>query len=244
MIDGLYSAASGMDAQQQRLDAISNDLANLNTTGYQSQRIGFQDLLYNSAGSAGAAGVSVGSGAGLISLGPSQLAGPLQPTGNPLDLAISGDGYFEVRQADGTTALTRDGSFQRDATGQLTTAAGLIVQPPIKVPAGTADSDIKVSADGTVTVAGKTIGKLALATVPAPEQLTPLSGNLLAPTTASGAVRPATAATIVQGEVNGSNVDLARAMTDMMDAQQGYSLASRAISIQEQMLQMANGVKQ
>lgn len=244
MIQGLYSAASGMEAQQQRLDAISNDLANLNTTGYQSQRIGFQDLLYNGVGAVAAPGVTIGTGAGVVSLGPSQVAGPIEQTGAPLDLAINGDGFFQVRQPDGSTALTRDGQFQLDASGQLTTAAGLLVQPPVKIPAGVDPNTLKIAADGSVTADGKTLGKVSLFTVPAPEQLIEASGNLLLPSAASGAVRPAGGATIQQGALNGSDVNLAQAMTEMVDAQQAYGLASRAITIEQQMGQIANEVKQ
>jgi flagellar basal-body rod protein FlgG len=243
MLEGLYSAASGMDAQQQRLDAISNDIANIDTTGYQSERIGFESLLNNSAGSAGAPGVSVGTGAAAVSLGPSQVGGPVTQTGQPLDLAISGDAYFQVRRGDGSIALTRDGSFQLDAGRRLTNAQGQPVQPPITLPSGVQPSDVKISTDGTLTAAGKKIGQISLVTVPAPEQLTQVSGNLLTPSAASGAVRPASGATLQQGALSGSNVDLASAMTQMMDAQQSYDLSSRAISIEQQMLTIANQIK-
>jgi flagellar basal-body rod protein FlgG len=243
MIEGLYAAASGMEAQQDRLDAISNDLANVNTTGYQEQRVGFEDLLYNSAGSGAQSGVTVGSGAAAVSLGPSQASGPISQTGQPLDLAIDGNAYFEVRQAGGSVALTRAGSFGLDASRQLTNAAGLIVQPPITVPAGTAESDVKIAADGTVSANGTSLGRIALVTVPAPEGLTQASGNLLLAGAASGAVRPATGATIQQGALNGSDVDLASEMTELVDAQNSYDLASRALNLQQQMIQTANEIK-
>jgi flagellar basal-body rod protein FlgG len=243
MIEGLYSAASGMEAQQQTLEAISNDLANADTAGYQSQRIGFEDLLYNGEGSATAAGVTIGTGTQAVSLGTSQVAGPIEQTGQPLDLAISGDAYFEVKQADGSTALTRDGSFQLDAKGQLTTLTGQLVQPPITVPSGTTAADLKVSANGDVVDGAKTLGRIALVTVPAPEQLTQAGGNLLLPNAASGAVRAAVGSTVEQGALNGSNVSTTLAMTEMMSAQQGYDLASRAITMEQQMLQIANGIK-
>lgn len=243
MIGGLYSAASGMEAQQQNLDVISNDLANADTTGYQSQRLGFEDLLYNGQDGASAPGVAIGSGTATVSLGPSQAAGPIQHTGQPLDLAIGGDGYFEVRQSDGSSGLTRDGSFQLDASRQLTNAAGQIVQPPITVPAGISANQLKISPSGEVSDGTRTLGKIALVTVPAPGQLTQASGNLLLANASSGAVRPASGATIQQGALNGSNVNLASEMTQMMSAQQSYDLASRAIDMQQQMLQIANGIK-
>jgi flagellar basal-body rod protein FlgG len=242
MIEGLYAAASGMEAQQQRLDAIGNDLANLDTTGYQAQRGGFQDLLYNGAGAGAAQGVTVGAGAAFLTLGPSQAAGSVQQTGRALDVAINGDGYLQVRQPDGTTALTRDGHLEVDGSRRLTDENGLLVSPPVTLPAGTSESDVQIGADGQITVAGKVVGRLSLVTVPAADQLTQASGNLLIPNSASGAVRAASGATLTQGAVNGSNVDLASEMTELVDAQQGYSLASRAIDIQEQMGQIANGV--
>src|SRR5271167_1867668 len=106
MLEGLYSAAAGMEAQQQRLDSISNDLANLDTPGYQSERVGFEDLLYNTAGGTSGTGVTTGTGAAAITLGPSQRASTLQQTGQPLDVGIVGDAYLEVKQPDGTQALT------------------------------------------------------------------------------------------------------------------------------------------
>ena len=248
MLEGLYSAAAGMEAQQQQLDAIGNDLANMDTPGYQSERLGFEDLLYNSApsstGSGASAGVTVGTGAAALDLGPSQDAGAIQSTGQPLDLAINGNAYFEVKQPDGSLALTRNGSFQLDGQGQLTTADGQLVQPPITVPAGTQPSNTSVAGDGTVSANGKPLGKLALVTVPAPQQLTAAGDSLLVASSASGAIRPATGVTVDQGALNGSNVDLASEMVQMMNVQQSYSMSSKAIDIQDQMAQIANQVRQ
>jgi flagellar basal-body rod protein FlgG len=243
MLEGLYSAAAGMEAQQQHLDSISNDIANLDTPGYQSERVGFEDLLYSAAGPAEGAGVSVGAGAALTSLGSSQVSAGVQQTGQPLDLAISGNGYFEVKQPGGTIALTRNGQFQLDAKGQIVTGSGMIVQPPITVPRDTDPSDISISGDGSVTVAGKTLGKLAIVTVAAPAQLTPAGNSLLAPGSASGAPHAATGATVIQGSLNNSDVDLASSMTQMIDAEQGYSMASKAIDMEAQMAQIANQVR-
>jgi len=244
MIEGLYSAAAGMEAQQQRMDAIGNDLANVDTTGYQSQRVGFEDLLYGAPTGGAAQGVAIGSGSALLSYGPSDVAGPLQQTGRPLDVAITGNGYLQVRQANGSVALTRDGHLEIDADRRLTDENGLLIQPPITLPAGASENDVQIGTDGAITVAGKQIGKLAIVTVPAPDRLIEASGNLLLPSAASGAVRAATGTVVTQAAVNGSNVDLATEMSQMMDAQQSYSLASRAINIEEQMGQIANGVKQ
>ncbi len=243
MLEGLYSAASGMEAQQQRLDSLSNDISNLDTPGYQSERVGFQNLLYNAAAPTQAGGVTVGGGSQALELGPSQVAGAVQSTGNPLDLAITGAAYFEVRQPGGGTALTRDGQLQLDAKGRLTTGSGLIVQPPITVPAGVSESEITVGTDGTLSANGKTFGKLALVSVAAPEQLTPIGDGLLLPGAASGPVKPASGASVLQGSLTSSNVDLARALTELTDAQNAYSLTSKAMNIETQMLQIANQVR-
>src|SRR5271167_3999410 len=141
MLEGLYAAASGMEAQQQQLDTIGNDLANASTTGYKAERVGFRDLLYNEVNIAGTA-TAVGAGAAARVLGRSQAQGSIQSTGDPLDLAIEGPGYFTVKRADGTVALTRDGSFQVNARGQLTTAEGNLLDPPIKLPKGASPSDV------------------------------------------------------------------------------------------------------
>jgi flagellar basal-body rod protein FlgG len=243
MLEGLYSAAAGMDAQQQRLDAISNDLANIDTPGYQSQRVGFEDLLYNSA-SGSAAGVTIGTGAAATDLGPSQGASALEQTGEPLDVAVVGNAYLEVKQTDGTMALTRNGSLQLDSRGRLTTPGGLLVQPPITAPAGVSPSDITISEDGTVSAQGKTLGKLALVNVPAPGQLTATGNSLFTANASSGAIKPASGATVEQGSLNSSDVDLATEMTAMMDTEQSYSMTSKALDIQSQMLQIANQVRQ
>ncbi len=243
MVEGLFSAAAGMAAQQQRLDAISNDIANADTDGYQAERLGFQDLLYNPAGGTSGAGVATGTGTALTQLGTSQVQGPMDQTGRTLDVALNGPGYLEVRRADGSTGLTRNGSLALDATGQLTTADGSIVQPPIKVPAGVAESQISIGPDGTVSGAGRTLGKLAIVTVPAPAQLTAAGNTMYTPSAASGAVRAATGTTVRQGALEGSNVDINTEMVAMMDAQNSYSLDSEAIKLQQQMMQTADAVK-
>jgi flagellar basal-body rod protein FlgG len=243
MLEGLYSAAAGMEAQQQRLDSIANDISNIDTPGYESERVGFEDLLYNAAAPTQGSGVTVGAGAQAVTLGPSQVAGSVEPTGEPLDVAINGNAYFEVKEPGGTTALTRNGQFQLDSKGQLTTGSGLIVQPPITVPAGVQPGDITIAGDGTVSANGTTLGKIALVTVAAPEQLVPEGDSLLMPSAASGSAKPTTGASLLQGSLNGSNVDLASELTQMTDAQNTYAMTSKAIDIESQMLQIANQVR-
>lgn len=239
MLDGMYAAAAGMEAQQQQLASVGSDLANLSTTGYKAQRVGFRDLLYNQTDIAGTV-TSVGSGAAAQTIGRNQSQGALQSTGNPLDLAIEGPGYFSVRRPDGTLALTRDGALQVDAQGRLTTAEGNLLDPPLTLPPGTAPGDVAVGPDGTVRVGTKVVGRIALVNVPAPDGLLAAGGNLLTPTAASGAPQPTTGASVQQGALESSNVDVGSEMVQMVSAQRAYQLASSAIQNENQMLSLAN----
>lgn len=239
MLEGMYAAASGMAAQQQQLDAIGNDLANASTTGYKSERVGFRDLLYNQIDQAGTE-TTAGAGAAAEVMGANQSQGSIESTGNPLDLAIEGPGYFTVKRSDGSTALTRDGAFETDAQGKLTTAEGDLLQPPITLPKGIAPSAVSIASDGTVTAAGRTLGKVALVTVASPEHLLAAGGSLFTTTAASGAARPVALPKIQQGALEGSNVDTATEMTKMMSTQRSYQLESSAIQTENQMLSIAN----
>ena len=244
MLEGLYSAAAGMAAQQERIDGVANDLANTSTTGYKHVRIGFRDLLYSAQGNGAGPTVMAGSGSAAELIGRNQGQGPMQDTGQPLDVAIQGPGWLQVKRADGSLALTRDGTLRLDAEGRLTTKDGLLVQPPIKIPAGTSPQDISIAADGTVRVGDAApLGRIKLVTVPAPDGLQALGGSLFSATAASGAVTDATDATLTQGKLEGSNVDIGDAMVEMIDAQRSFQLASKAIQMQDQMLEIANQVK-
>ena len=244
MLEGLYSAAAGMAAQQQRMDAVANDLANVDTTGYKSERIGFRDLLYAQAGPAAGAQVYEGAGAAAEQLGHTLEQGALQNTGRQLDVAIEGQGFIQVRRANGTLALTRDGSLQVNAAGRLMTSTGDFLQPNITLPPGTTPDQVTISANGTVGVAGRQLGRIQLVTVPAPEALTAAGNSLFTANAASGPVQNATGATLQQGFLEGSNVDLSDAMVNMMDSQRSFQLASKAIEMQDEMAGIANGVKQ
>jgi flagellar basal-body rod protein FlgG len=244
MLDGLYSAAAGMAAQQQRMDAVANDLANVSTTGYKKVRVGFRDLLYTQAGKAAGTGVREGAGSAATQLGRTLEQGSLQNTGRMLDVAIQGQGFMRVRQANGTVGLTRDGSLYVNAKGQLVTSTGGRVLPAINVPAGTSPDDITIATDGTVLANSKQVGKIQLVTVRSPEGLTPVGDNLFTASAASGPIRTANGATLQQGFLEGSNVDLGDAMVDMMDSQRSFQLASKAIQMQDEMAGIANGVKQ
>ncbi len=245
MLEGMYTAAAGMAAQQSRLDALSNDLANVSTTGYKHVRVAFRDLVYTQAARGGADGVELGSGAAVRMLGRSQQQGSLRDTGEPLDLAIIGEGFIAVRTADGRQALTRDGQLGLDSQGRLVTATGgHLLSPPVTVPAGTQPSDVTIGQDGTVTVGGTVHGKVTLATVPAPNALDSGDDNLFFVTRGSGAAAAAPTTTTVQtGVLEGSTVDIGTAMTDMISTQRAYELASKAIQMQDRMLEVANGVK-
>jgi flagellar basal-body rod protein FlgG len=245
MLEGLYSAAAGMAAQQDRMDSLANDVANVNTPGYKHLRVGFRDLIYQQSGRGSLTSVRTGTGAAAMSLGRSQQEGSLQQTGNPLDLAIQGDGFFQVRRPNGQLALTRNGNFHLDDAGRLVNDQGVLVQPGLTVPQGTSPSQLHIASDGTVSLgAGRRLGQIQVVTVPSSDGLQPLGDNLFGMTRASGPVRAAGGGTsIVTGSLEMSNVQLADAMTDMMDAQRSFELASKAISMQDQILGIANGVK-
>jgi len=242
MVEGLYSAAAGMSAQQEQLDAISNDLANVNTTGYKAERVSFNDLLYNNVKLAGTES-SAGAGANSEILGRSESQGALRETGDPLDLAIEGSGYFQVTLPSGQTALTRDGSLAVDASGTLVTAAGDRMSPAIKLPAGLSPSDLRIAADGTVTAGARTLGKIALVTVTAPDRLTSLGGDLLATSADSGEAHPARGARIHQGALEQSNVDMGTEMSNMVTTQRAFQMDSSAIQTESQMMTIANELK-
>ncbi|MDX6714514.1 MAG: flagellar basal-body rod protein FlgG [Baekduia sp.] len=245
MLEGMYTAAAGMAAQQTRLDAVSNDLANVDTTGYKHARVAFRDLVYDSAQGYGAAkGVKIGAGSAATVLGRSVAQGPVQGTGRSLDVAVNGPGFLQVKLADGRTALTRDGNLQTDAQGRLKLHTGQLIEPPIRLPAGTDPARVGIRADGTVTVDGSKLGQLRLVDVPAPGGLQGGPDNTFVATKGSGAIGPADRGTILQqGVLEGSNVDTAQAMTDMIEAQRAFQMAGKAISTQDQILSIANGVK-
>jgi flagellar basal-body rod protein FlgG len=244
MLEGLHSAAAGMAAQQQRLDAVANDLANANTTGYKHQRVGFRDLVYDQAGRSSAQGVRTGSGAAAVDAGRSFGQGVLQRTDRPLDVAIQGEGFLRIRLADGRDALTRDGGLHIDGAGQLTTSTGALVQPAIKVPAGVGEDDISIGPDGTVLANRNRIGRLDIVTVRSQAGLISTGDNAFVTTAASGpAIAAPRATALTQGALESSNTDMAEAMVSMIESQRAYQLTSKAISTADEMMGIANQVK-
>jgi flagellar basal-body rod protein FlgG len=245
VLEGMYTAAAGMAAQQTRLDAVSSDLANVDTTGYKSARVAFRDLVYDDFQGYGAAkGVTIGAGSAATSIGRSSTQGALQNTDRPLDVALNGPGFLQVKLKDGSKALTRDGNLQVTADGRLALHTGQLIEPAIKLPADANQDNVKFAADGTVSYNNVKLGQLKLVDVPAPASLRGGPDNTYVATTGSGATRAAVkSTTLTQGTLEASNVDEATAMTDMIEAQRAYQLASKAITTQDEILSIANAVK-
>ena len=255
MLRSLYIAETGMNAQQTQMDIISNNLANLSTTGFKGSRAVFQDLIYQTISQPGAqstqqtqipSGMQVGTGVQLIATERLQTQGNLTQTGNTLDLAIQGAGFFQVLMPDGTTSYTRDGSFQQNNQGQVVTASGYPVQPAITIPSNA--TSVTVGTDGTVTATTSgsttpvTIGTLQLAMFINPTGLQSQGNNLYQQTASSGTptvTTPGTNAsgTLNQGYVEASNVNVVEELVNMIQTQRAYEINSKAITASNEMLQ-------
>lgn len=254
MIRSLWIARTGLDAQQTQLDVIANNLANVSTNGFKRGRAVFEDLLYQTIRQPGAqssqqtqvpTGLQLGTGAKTVATARVFTQGNLQKTDNTLDMAVNGAGFFQVLLPDGTTAYTRDGSFQKDSQGQIVTADGFPVQPNITVPA-TATS-LSIGQDGTVTItqqgssATTQIGSIQLATFVNPAGLQSIGQNLFLETASSGTPTPNTPGTNGTGTVNQSyvetsNVNVAEELVTMIQTQRAYELNSKVVSTSDQML--------
>jgi flagellar basal-body rod protein FlgG len=261
MLRSLYTAATGMEAQQLRMDVIANNLANASTTGFKKARAEFEDLLSETLkgaeapdprGGTAPSPLQVGLGVRTGSTTRSFSQGELLATHNPLDVAIEGDGFFRVVRPGGEPAFTRAGNFRVDATGRLVTLSGDLVDPEITFPQDTLD--VAIRADGTVLakVAGREeqeeLGQLELVTFPNPGGLEAIGGNLLVQTAGSGqalAVRPGEqgAGTIAQGYLEGANVKAVEEMIDMIATQRAYELNSKVIQTADQMLQRLTNMR-
>jgi flagellar basal-body rod protein FlgG len=255
MNTALWAAKTGLDAQQTQMAVVSHNLANVNTTGFKKGRAVFEDLMYQNLRQVGAAtsqdsqlpsGLMLGTGVRVVATEKVYTQGSFNQTGNALDVAISGRGFFQVALPDGTVAYTRDGDFQLNSQGQLVTASGYAVQPSISIPQGA--QSITIGADGTVsaTLTGQSaptqIGTLQLTDFVNPTGLQPRGENLLMESAASGAAQSSTPGlsglgTIQQGFVEASNVNVVEEMVNMIQTQRAYEMNTKAISTTDQMLQ-------
>ncbi|MCC7329919.1 MAG: flagellar basal-body rod protein FlgG [Gammaproteobacteria bacterium] len=257
-MESLWVAKTGLDAQQTRMTVVSNNLANVNTNGFKKGRAIFEDLLYQNVSQAGGAtsqntqkptGLTLGTGVRVVATEKTFNQGATVNTGNPLDVMISGRGFFQVLMPDGTQAYTRDGSFKIDSEGRLVTASGYQVQPSITVPNGV--TSVTISPDGLIQakVTGQvdpvTLGTLQVADFINPAGLQPRGQNLLVETVASGTPQVGNPniegrGDLVQGSLEGSNVNVVEELVGMIETQRAYEMNSKAIAVSDQMLQYLN----
>ncbi len=258
MIRALYTAATGMKAQQLYLDNVSNNLANINTTGYKRSQVNFQDLLYEKRYIAGAdssqgfeipSGIQLGGGVRPISTTKVFSQGNQQTTNRNLDFAIEGQGFFQINRPDGTIAYTRDGAFELNSKGEVVTAEGLPLTPSITIQNA---KEISVGNDGTVSVKGEdnsiqNVGQIMLANFPNPAGLDSLGRNMYAETIASGSPIVSTpgqqgTGEIYQGALENSNVETVTELVNLITAQRAYEINSRAIKASDEMLSTINNL--
>ncbi len=261
MLRALWTAGTGMNVQQTNLDVISNNIANVNTNGYKKSRADFQDLMYQTLRLQGArtegggmipTGVQIGLGAMLSSVQKVFQQGDYQNTGNELDVAIEGNGFFQINLPSGDKAYTRSGAFKTDADGKLVTSDGYTLEPNLTIPAKT--TSISIESDGTVTVQiqGQTtaqqLGKITLANFMNPTGLRAIGKNLFMETDASGS--PTTGqpgqngmGTLTQGFLEMSNVNIMQEMVNMIITQRAYEVNSKAVQAADEMLQMVNNLR-
>ena len=253
----MWIAKTGLDAQQTRMSVISNNLANVNTTGFKRDRATFEDMLYqklrqpgaqNTVDSQAPTGLMLGTGVRIVATEKTHIQGSLVSTKNALDVAIQGEGFFQIAQPDGSMAYTRDGSFKLSATGQLVTSNGALLQPPIVIPPNVAS--ISIGQDGTVSVenangGAQNIGQIQVARFVNPAGLQSMGQNLLKETPASGAVQLGApgqtgAGNLMQGALEASNVNVVEEMVNMIETQRAYEINSKAISAVDGMLRFLN----
>lgn len=255
MNPALWISKTGLDAQQTRLSVISNNLANVNTTGFKRDQAIFQDLIYQNKKQAGGqntedsrlpSGLSVGTGVRVVATEKLHTQGNITQTGKGLDMAILGRGFFQIQQADGSTSYTRDGTFTLDADGQVVTSQGLLLQPALSLP--TDAQSITIGDDGTVSVlAGNntsptTVGNIQLADFVNPSGLQPEGNNLFSETASSGSPTTGTPGltglgNLQSGAVETSNVNVVEELVNMIETQRAYEMNSKVISTTDQMLQ-------
>ena len=253
----MWVAKTGLDAQQTRMNVISNNLANVNTTGFKRDRAVFEDLLYQNIRQAGGqtgattqapTGLMLGTGVRVVATEKLHAQGNMVNSQNPLDIAIAGEGHFQIAQADGTIAYTRDGNFNVSATGQLVTSSGAPIQPAITIPATA--STVTIGRDGTISVELSTggqqvLGQLQIARFLNPAGLQAAGQNLMKETPASGppqVQQPGQngSGTLMQGTLEASNVNVVEEMVNMIETQRAYEINSKAISAVDGMLKYIN----
>ncbi len=249
-------AATGMAAMDLQVQVIAGNIANMSTTGYKSQRADFEDLLYEHVQRIGAqasdqgnilpVGIELGSGVKTVGTPRLMTQGSLAQTGNTLDVAIQGTGWFKILMPDGTFSYTRDGSFQQDATGRIVTAEGDVVQPTITIPAGSSGLTINQQGQVSVTPANSTtstiLGQLTLTTFINDAGLQANGSNLFTATPASGTPQDGTpgtngAGTLLQGSLEESNVDAVTEISNLIAAQRAYEMNSKVVTAADEMLQ-------
>ncbi len=258
MTQALWIAKTGLDAQQTRMAVVSNNLANVNTTGFKQSRVVFEDLLYQTVRQSGGqtsqdtqlpSGLNLGTGVRVVATEKQFAQGTILQTDNALDVAIKGRGFFQILMPDGNLAYSRDGSFQRNSQGEMVTANGYAVQPGINIPDGAQ----------TITIGGDGVVSVKLAGIPSPTQvgtletvdfinpvgLQPIGENLFIETGASGSAQAGTPGlnglgSLAQGSLEGSNVNVVAELVNMIETQRAYEMNSKAISTSDQMMQFLN----
>ena len=258
MNQALWIAKTGLDAQQTRMAVVSNNLANVNTTGFKQGRAVFEDLLYQNVRQSGGqssqdtllpSGMNLGTGVRVVATEKLFTQGSVLQTDNAYDVAINGRGFFQIQKPDGEMAYTRDGTFQIDDQGQMVTSSGYIVDPGITIP-GDAQS-VTIGNDGTVSVrlpgqaATTQVGSLQIADFVNPVGLQPIGENMYIETAASGTAQPGTPGQnglglLNQGALEGSNVNVVSELVNMIETQRAYEMNSKAISTNDQMMQYIN----
>lgn len=257
MSSALWVAKTGLEAQQTRMATISNNLANASTTGFKRDRAVFADLIYQNVVQVGSqssedtimpSGLNVGTGVRTVASEKLFTQGNILQTGNPLDIAIQGRGFLQILMPDGAIAYTRDGSLQKDESGQLVTSAGYVVEPSISIPEDALS--VSISSDGVVSVvtqgdsAPTQVGTIQLADFISPTGLQAIGNNLFHESAASGSPQTGTPGltglgTLIQSSLESSNVNTVEELVNMIETQRAYELNSKAISTADQMLQYA-----
>ena len=260
-MQALHTAATGMAAQELNVQVISNNIANLRTTGFKKQRASFQDLIYDHVRRVGAqasdqgtmlpVGVDIGGGVKTVGTPRLMSQGTLSPTGNDLDIAIRGEGFFKIQVPDGTFAYTRDGSFMMDAQGRVVTAQGNPVQPTMTVPQNSSQLTINAQGQLTVIVPGSTtptlVGQIGLTRFINKAGLNPIGDNLFTDTPASGTPQDGVANTdgfgdMQQGNLEQANVEVVTEISDLIAAQRAYEMNAKVVSAADQMMQSTSNM--